>query len=99
MNLGAVECTEGLFKVRLEIYQFLIIYLAPIKSIDSKVAYLLNLAAKSTNRYNLIQKSMASVFDPLHYLAWSHSAYFGYNIKTIQFHLPLSLLINFVEPV
>ena len=97
--MGAVECTEGLFKVRLEMHQFLIIYLAPIKSIDSKVAYLLNLAAKLTNRYNLIQKYMASVFDPLHYLAWSHSAYFGYNIKTIQFHLPLSVPTNFVGPV
>lgn len=67
MNLGAVECTEGLFKVRLKIFQFLIICLAPIKSIDSKVAYLLNLAAKSTNRYNLIQKSKNHVIkvDPV----------------------------------
>ena len=66
--MGAVECTEGLFKVRLEIHQFLIIYLAPIKSIDSNVAYLLNLAAKSTNRYNLIQKYMSAVFGPLHFI-------------------------------
>ena len=66
--MGAVECTEGLFKVRLEIHQFLIIYLTPIKSIDSNVAYLLNLAAKSTNRYNLMQMYMASVLDPLHFV-------------------------------